>query len=328
MTKRKCIPKRNISIIWDFDGTLIPDKDSKGNPIDSTSQVIDIISDNKPNKFWDHVKLLIKKSKEESISSDRVISTEQILASESPVWMHALAQTANQRRVPLNREFFKRCIIPRINLYDKAQKFLKEIKNIENENRFQKCNISIHHFIVSAGLKDLIVEIFPKDLITYTFGCKYIVERQEDNNKFTNVPVFCMDETIKTRSIFEIAKGTFRDSSKKVTKRILKSDLWSQYSDMIYIGDGDTDIPALAVIRDRGGHGVVVYDKNTFEREKEKVKTKLKNLSLDSRANIITPADFSTEGQLFKFIQEICWQILYSYEAIDFTKPPEEIITS
>lgn len=319
---------RNISIIWDFDGTIIPDKDSKGNPIDSTSTVIQYILNDDPKNFWKRVKLLIRKSKEDIPSLNGKPSTEQILASDSPVWMHALAQIANQRRVPLNREFFKRSIVPKINLYDNVKECLKKIKNIENENRFQKCNISIHHFIVSAGLKDLIVEIFPKDLITYTFGCKYIVERQ-DNNKFTNVPVFCMDETMKTRSIFEIAKGTFQDSSKKVNKRILKSDLWSQYSDMIYIGDGDTDIPALAVIRDRGGHGVVVYDKNTFEREKEKVKTKLKNLSLDSRANIITPADFSTKEQLFKFIQEICWQILYSYEAIDFTKPPEEkIITS
>ena len=321
MRKKHIFNRRNISIIWDFDGTLIPDRDLEGNPIDSTSQVIDVISDNKPKKFWDRVKLLIKKSKEESTSSNGKISTKQILASQSPVWMYALAQTANQRGIPLDRsgEFFKDFIVPKIHLYDKVSNFLQEIKNLENKPRFKKCKVSIHHFIISAGLKDLIVEIFPKDLITYTFGCKYIVELTIDNG-LINVPVFCMDETMKTRSIFEIAKKTFQDPSKEVNKRMLKADLFSQYSDMIYIGDGETDIPALAVVQDRGGYGVVVYDKDIFKNNKEYIQGKLKNLSLDSRASIITPADFSKEGQLFKFIEGICWQRLSSYEAIDFLK--------
>ena len=310
---------RNISIIWDFDGTLIPNRSSQKTYTDSTSIVIEDILKDDPAKFWNRVKLLIKESKEEGASSDGTMSTEQILASESPVWMHALGQIANQRQIPLNREFFKKFIVPQINVYDKVQEFLQEIKNLENKSRFQRCKINIHHFIVSAGLKDLIVAIFPKDLITYTFGCKYIVE-QSTNNEFINVPVFCMDETMKTRAIFEIAKGTFQDSSRKVNKRLLKTDLWSQYSDMIYIGDGDTDIPALSVVKDRDGYSVIVYDKDIFQSDRNHIQKKLENLSLDSRANIIIPADFSKEGQLFKFIEAICWQILYSYEATDFLK--------
>ena len=45
---KEYIPKhRNISIIGDFDGTLIPDKDLEENAIDLTGQVTDVISDNK-----------------------------------------------------------------------------------------------------------------------------------------------------------------------------------------------------------------------------------------------------------------------------------------
>ena len=217
---------RNISIIWDFDGTLTPNISSQEDYTDSTSTVIKHILNNDPAEFWDRVKLLIKESKEEGMSSNGAMSTEQILASESPVWMHALAQIANQKQIPLNREFFKRFIVPKIHLYDKVQNFLQEVKNIENKPGFKKCKVSIHHFIISAGLKDLIVEIFPKDLITYTFGCKYIVEQTIDNG-LINVPVFCMDETMKTRSIFELAKKTFQDPSKEVTlaKKRLRSIL-------------------------------------------------------------------------------------------------------
>ena len=52
--------ERNISILWDFDGTLTPNKDSKGNYVDSTSQTIKVLSRGKREKeyvknFWSNV---------------------------------------------------------------------------------------------------------------------------------------------------------------------------------------------------------------------------------------------------------------------------------
>ena len=100
-----------------------------------------------------------------------------------------------------------------INLYPYVLIFLKKIKALEKLNRFKSMNLHIHHFIVSAGLKELIEECFPRNLITWTFGCRYVMTKEGEGSeeKILNVPVFCMDETMKTRSIFEISKGTFNN---------------------------------------------------------------------------------------------------------------------
>lgn len=221
--------------------------------------------------------------------------------------------------MPLNKEFFKKFIASHIKLYPGVEKCLKKIKSLEKEERFKQSHINIHHFILSAGLKDLIEEVMPKGLIKWTFGCRYEIDKVVDEDgvkhrEIINVPVFCMDEIMKTRSIFEIAKGTFQSKERRVNKRIPSSQLWSAYSNMIYVGDGPTDIPALSLVRDRGGVGIVVYN----NKDTEKSKLRLKELSLDRRANIITPANFAIKEELFQFIKARCYQILQEYEANDF----------
>ena len=299
--------ERNISILWDFDGTLAPNKDFEGNYIDSTSQVVKILSQGKEDiqVFWSNVKKLK--------GNNQNIEIQHVLASDTPIWMYALSQLAHQQNIPLNQEFFAKFVKSKIKLYPDVIPCLEKIKNIEKDNRFKEAKIKIHHFIISAGLKDLIMEIFPKKLITFIFGCRYQVI-SDSNNWHVSIPIFCMDETMKTRSIFEISKGTFRDPNIRVNKRISSSELWSQYSDMIYIGDGPTDIPALSLLKDRGGYGAIVYNNRI------KNKDHLKDLSLDKRANIIAQLDFSTKGELFKFIKTRCYQILQSYEANDFVE--------
>ncbi len=112
-------------------------------------------------------------------------------------------------------------------------------------------------------MKDLIEEVFPEELIEWMFGGRYtiIYSSEDERDQPESVPAFCMDETMKTRSVFEIAKGTFSNRKVPVNKRISPERLKFPFSNMIYIGDGPTDIPALALVKDRGGLGVIVYDR-------------------------------------------------------------------
>ena len=284
----------NIAIVWDFDKTLTPE--------DSTSKVIKILGfDGGEEAFWKNI---------EYLTSNRKSEWEHVLGSHAPAWMYSLSRLAEERERPLDADFFKKTILPTIELFPNVIEFLKALKNLEKEKEFKQQDIEIHHFIVSASLKDLVEQVFPKDLITRTFGCRYEVIREKD--KVQNIPVFCMDETMKTRSLFEISKGSFLDESKPVNKRVEKADLWAHFSDFIYIGDGPTDIPALSLTRYHGGLGIVVY--NT-ERDDVGLKNKLKNMSLDKRADLITPANFSLNGELFQFIKSRCVQIKQRYEA-------------
>ena len=286
----------NIAIVWDFDGTLTPQ--------DSTTIVVEHLND-KEGDFWKYIKSLRGDTKQPE--------WKHVLASDAPIWMYSLSRLAFKKKVPLNAEFFSKFIVSHINLYPKVIEFMRELKNLEKDNKFKKLDIEIHHFIVSAGLKELVEQVFPDGLVRWTFGCRYVVTAHSaDETTPENVPVFCMDETMKTRSLFEISKGSFSEEHKSVNTRIEKDDLWSPFGNIIYVGDGDTDIPALSLVRSKGGLGVVVYNPEKPEAE---INEKLRAMRKNKRADFITAADFSLEGDLFNYISTRCQQIMRRYEA-------------
>jgi hypothetical protein len=290
----------NIAIIWDFDGTLTP--------IDSTTKAAEIIQDGPPGsggEFWRGVKALRGDHKQPK--------WEHVLASDAPIWMYVLSRIAFKKKIPLNAEFFKRFVVSEVPLFDGAAAFLRKLKLLEETALFKSTKVEIHHFIVTAGLKELVEFVPPDGLITWTFGCCYKIVVQEGNkDEPESVPVFCMDETMKTRSIFEICKGSFREKDNTVNRRVPKDKLWAPFENMVYIGDGDTDVPALSLVRSRGGIGIAVFDPAKSQKQ---IDERLRNMRLDKRADLITAADFSPKGELFEYLTNRCKQIAQRYRA-------------
>ena len=296
--------KRNISIVWDFDGTLTPD--------DSTSKIVEYFYDtNEIEKFWQEIKKINgAKSK---------LTMERILSSDSPTWMFVLSRTAFHNETPLTKEFFsKRKITNLVKLYPNISRFFKKIKSFEKQSRFKKSNVRIHNFIITAGLKEYVEALVPKRIFSNIWGCRYSpAYRKGYEDDVESVPVFCMDQTMKTRALYEISKGVFVNESKSVNDKVIKGKFWSPFSNFIYIGDGPTDVPALSLTRAYGGYGIVVFNP---DEDKKIVKDKLKKMSADSRCDLITKANFSVKGDLFNSIENRCYQILEKYEAEDFSK--------
>lgn len=288
----------NIGIVWDFDGTLAPD--------DSTMKTVEIISSGEVSgdEFFRRVKQL---KGETSVAET---DWKHIQAMDAPIWMYTLSRMASEKSIPLNTEFFRTFVKPHVQLYAGVTTFLKEIKNLEKLPEFKILGIRIRHYIVTAGLKNLIELMFPKNMISQTYGCRYEVVRNAEGDLPESIPVYCMDETGKTRAIFEIAKGSFISERRSVNRR--QAIKWQPFENMIYIGDGDTDIPALSLTRQRGGMGIVVYNP---AMPKTRVDARLKMMRQDYRADLITPADFHLDGELFSFIKNRCIQIRHRCEA-------------
>lgn len=285
-----------IAIVWDFDGTLTP--------YDSTTVVYEFFKgEGKGGNFWAYVHSLGEYKED----------LKHLMASDAPIWMYALSMIAKEEGIPLNDEFFREFIVPQIKLYANVINFLKTLKELEEIEEFKKVKLEIHHFIISAGLKELVELFFPEKMMTCVFGCRYTVRAWKENKeKPESVPVFCMDQTMKTRCLFEISKGAFADSGIQVNTRVKKENLWVPFENMIYVGDGDTDIPSLSLTRDKGGIGIAVYNP---ELSKDKVNKKMKKMRMDKRADLITPANFSIKGELFKYIKTKCIQIRQRCEA-------------
>jgi hypothetical protein len=244
----------NIAIIWDFDGTLTP--------LDSTTKVVEVLhGEGTGPKFWDYIHSFYK--------GKETPTWEHILALDAPIWMYSLARIASRSKIPLNKEFFREFVLPLITLYPNVIPLLDALKKISGQDDVRRVGLEVHHFIITAGLKDLVEQVFPKDLITWTFGCRYEV-LVDDTDELQSVPVFCMDETTKTRSLFEIVKGVFKNEEIKVNTRVEDNKLWVPFQNVIYIGDGDTDVPALSLVRSKGGMGVAVFNPNKPKEDVQK----------------------------------------------------------
>ncbi len=295
---------RNISIVWDFDGTLTPD--------DSTSKVFEhFLGKREIPKLWKWIQTVNgRKTKP---------SWERLLSSDAPTWMYILSLVAFNERTPLNIEFFQK-IKHLVKLYKNTSNFLKKIKAFEEQSSFKKIKIKIHHFIVTAGLKEYVEVLTPGEIFSYIWGGRYsCVYSPNREDEVESIPIFCMDETMKTRALYEISKGIFRKNSKikAVNNKVEKEKLWCPFNNFIYVGDGPTDIPALSLTRAYGGYGIVVFNP---EKSRTEVKQHLKNMSADSRCDLITKADFSTQSELFYSIKNRCLQIQKKYLAEDFSK--------
>jgi hypothetical protein len=68
-----------------------------------------------------------------------------------------------------------------------------------------------------------------------------------------------IDDTAKTRAVFEINKGINRDPEADVHARMAQEQRRVPFSRMLYVADGHSDIPVFALLNERGGHTLGVY---------------------------------------------------------------------
>ncbi|MDR1435126.1 MAG: haloacid dehalogenase-like hydrolase [Puniceicoccales bacterium] len=107
-----------------------------------------------------------------------------------------------------------------------------------------------------------------------------------------------VDNTQKTRYLFEINKGSNKNSAISVNAKVRNCDRRIPFENMIYIADGPSDIPAFAVIRERGGKAFAVYDPSN-EREFEQNDRML----AEERIDAYGPTDYRPDSPTAKWIR-------------------------
>jgi len=68
-----------------------------------------------------------------------------------------------------------------------------------------------------------------------------------------------IDNTIKTRALFEINKGTNKNTAIDVNSNIEAEDRRIPFQSMIYIVDGPNDVPCFSMVKSKGGKACGVY---------------------------------------------------------------------
>ena len=175
------------------------------------------------------------------------------------------------------------------------------------EDYFKKINeyarskgLNIEHYIISSGLR----EILKGTAISKEFEMIFASAYMFNANDVAEWPALAIDYTTKTQFLFRINKGIKNAwDNESVNKYMLENERPMPFKRMIYLGDGETDIPAMKTVSLNGGKAIAVYNPNTKTQSGKKAKSITQELVTQGRANYVAAADYSEGSSLYKIIQ-------------------------
>jgi hypothetical protein len=114
-------------------------------------------------------------------------------------------------------------------------------------------------------------------------------------------PALALNYTTKTQYLFRINKDIHNVfEHDKINEYVRPEERPVPFSNMVFIGDGETDIPCFRLVKDLGGHSVAV-----FRPYSHKAKARSRKLLSDGRVNFIAPADYSKGKAIDRLIKAV-----------------------
>lgn len=262
-----------ITVIWDFDKTLIPEYMQK--PIFEQYGVDGRV-------FWSEVDGLEERYHEQGITVFRDIA-----------YLNHLITYAQTGIMPnLNNRMLAK-LGRKLVFYSGMPDFMAELKrSIEQHPDFKRYEISVEHYIVSNGLAAMIRGSAVSGYVDGIWGCEFIENPlppgylQQSPSGDAPDPVisqiaYAIDNTTKTRAIFEINKGTNKWPLINVNASIAPAKRRVPFQNMIYVADGPSDVPVFSLVKERGGKTYAVYRSGSAQ-ELQQVDTLLRNGRVDA----------------------------------------------
>ena len=158
--------------------------------------------------------------------------------------------------------------------------------------------LACEHYIISSGLKEIIegTEIAGK------FKEIYAAEFLYGEDGLAKWPAMAVNYTSKTQFLYRVNKGVLDVTEQKELNRYEPDDERRvPFRNMVYFGDGDTDVPCMKLTKLNGGHSIVVY-----QDDKKEEAERLLN---ENRANFALKADYTGGRALEKTVKAIIDQI-------------------
>lgn len=261
-----------MAIAYDFDGTLAP-----GN-----MQEHSFIPDLGVSKedFWGEAK---KMAREQDM--------DEILA-----YMHLMLERA-RHKVPITKDSFRKHG-QQITFFPGVPEWFARI------NAYAKSRgVGLHHFIVSSGLREMVEGSAIGKRFDYIFASGFAY----DANDVAIWPALAVNYTTKTQYLFRINKGIENSfDNNQINKFVPEEERPFPFSAMVYLGDGETDVPCMKMIKYQGGYAVAVFDPKKRKTSKRKSgKEVALELLRHQRADYAVSADYREDSDLDTLIKAI-----------------------
>lgn len=250
-----------VAIMYDFDKTL------------STTDMQDYgfipALGMKPEEFWGATGEFTKKT-----------GVERILS-----YMYMMIYLAKQKGVDISRKSLNK-MGENITYFPGVETWFKRI------NKYGKSKgVVVEHYLISSGTKEIVEGCSIAKEFKEIYGCEFYYDST------TNEPVwpkFAINYTQKTQYFFRISKGaTNVNDDNKINQKTVNRRI--PYENMIYLGDGMTDIPCMVVVRQNNGHAIAISSNDKSDTLKQLIKS--------GRVNFACKANYKEGSQLDETIK-------------------------
>ena len=178
--------------------------------------------------------------------------------------------------------------------YGSKQRFYKGIPEIfektkdmfKNDKSYTEYGIQVEHYIVSTGFAEVIRGSALMPYVDGVWGCELLDAPDKDGDMVISEVLYTIDNTTKTRAVFEINKGIGKIDAIEVNSKIPKELRRVQFDNMIYIADGPSDIPAFSVVKSNGGATFAIYPVGD-----QKAMQQVEQMREDGRVDMYAEAD-------------------------------------
>ena len=253
-----------IALMYDFDKTLCTTDMQAYTFIPNLGMA--------PEAFWKKASELAENKK-----MDRILA-----------YMYLMLDESRSQHKSIRRNDFV-SLGKDLELYPGVEGWFNRINQFGKEQ-----GVTIKHYIISSGLR----EIIEGSSIFKEFDDVFAGEFLYDENDVACWPKNVVNYTTKTQFLFRINKGVLDISNDDDLNRFTPEENRPvPFRNMIYIGDGLTDVPCMKLVKVNGGYSIAVYQAGK--------RNKVKDLILDERVNFIELADYSENSKLDEIVKDI-----------------------
>ena len=212
-------------------------------------------------------------------------------------YMYLMVEKCKEKKVRITKETLK-TLGQNIEYFDGVESWFKRISDYG-----RSIGVRVEHYIVSSRIKEIIegTNMAKEQSFKKIYACEFMY----DYNGIITWPKFAVNYTAKTQFLFRINKGVLDIDSKSADKLnafTKEKDRRVPFQNMIYVGDGLTDVPCMKLVKSNGGQSIAVYDQ-------AKNNEAAKQLLLDNRVNFVVPADYSDGSDIEMIVKAIIKKI-------------------
>lgn len=259
-----------IAIMYDFDKTLCAKDMQNYGFIPSLGMEI--------GEFWDYTNKIQK-----SENMDGILA-----------YMYTAMKVAREKNISLNRKSLEEKGKD-IDFFPGVEDWFERIRKFGEEN-----DVEVEHYIISSGMKEIIDGTSISKEFKNIFASEYIYDEKGE----AVWPKTAVNYTNKTQFVYRINKGVLDISNDEDLNNSMPDDSKRvPFQNMIYIGDGLSDVPCMKMMKSYGGKSIAVY-----QNLDEKVKELLKK----DRVDYIYPADYRIDSGLDKTVKDIILKMAIS----------------